>query len=144
METLPILQGLTNDQFDKLLDICTKRTVSRNTVIYEEGEPSRDMFILTEGVLQVSLWGKEIGRIFPISPVGEMGLFTNEGRSADVTSRTQCTLLRITHEDLFDLFEKDKDLHIRFQRGMITELAQKLRGANELLAKQRSKLDKGR
>jgi len=144
MEIIPILGGLTNDQFESLLEICESRTFPKDAAIYTEGQRSIDMYILTEGVLQVSLWGKEISRIFPITPVGEMGLFTGEPRSASIITRTPCTLLRITKDDLFNLFEKDKDLHIQFQMGMIVDLSEKMRMTNELIAKLRSKLEKGR
>lgn len=144
MDTLPILDGLTNEQFDSILEICTRKILDKNAVVYKEGDASRDMYILTEGVLLVSLWGKEIGRVFPVSPVGEMGLFTGERRSADVTAMTDCTLLQIKEEDLFTLLAKDKDLHIRFLEGMLKDMSSKLRLANELIAKQRAKLDRGR
>ena len=144
METLPILDGLTNEQFDSILEICTRRILDKNAIVYKEGDASRDMYILTEGVLLVSLWGKEIGRVFPVSPVGEMGLFTGERRSADVTALTNCTLLQIKDEDLFALLDKDKNLHIRFLEGMLKDMSTKLRLANELIAKQRAKLDRGR
>lgn len=144
MESLPILDGLTNEEFENLLGICTKVDLPKNADVYRVGQPSVDMYILTEGALLVSLWGKEISRIFPVSPVGEMGLFTGETRSADVATLTNCSLLRITKSDLFDLFSRDKDLHIRFQQGMINDLSHKLRMNNEVIAKLRSKADKGR
>jgi len=142
METLPVIDGLTNDQFERLLKICTKKTIPKDTVIYMEGQPSEDMFILTEGILQVNLWGKEINRIFPIATVGEMGMFTGETRSADVVTKSSCTLLHISKDDLFALFEEDKDLYIHFQQGMILDMARKLRVTDELIAKLRSKIGK--
>ena len=137
MDKLPIIQGLTNEQFEKVLSICTRKTFSKDEVIYSEGTKSDDMYILTEGVLQVTLWGKEVNRILPISSVGEMGVFTGEPRSATVITKTECTLLRITKKKLFDLFETDKDLHIQFQLGMLIDLSEKLRLTNEVIAKMR-------
>jgi len=142
METLPILEDLTNEQFEKLLTICEKKSFPPDFVIYKEGGRSLDMYILTEGALLVTLWGKEIGRIFPISVVGEIGLFTGEPRTATVTTLTNCSLLRITKDDLFKLFEEDKDLHIRFQNGMIRDMADKLKQTNEVIAKLKSKVEK--
>ena len=137
MDELPIIQGLTNEQFEKILSICKRKTFSKDEVIFSEGTKSDDMYILTEGVLQVTLWGKEVNRILPISSVGEMGVFTGEPRSATVIAKTECTLLRITKKKLFDLFDKDKDLHIQFQLGMLIDLSQKLRLTNEVIAKMR-------
>ena len=142
METIPILSDLTNEQFESLLSICTKQELSSFTVIFEEGQQSRDMYILTDGLLKVIFNGKEVSRINPISTIGEMGVFTGEARSATVISITRCTLLKIMKNDLFDLFEKDKDFHIKFQEGMILDLAHKLQMTNKIIAKLKSKLEK--
>jgi len=141
-DKIPILEGLTEEQFEKLLSICQRMTVARSEVLIVEAQSSNDMFILTDGILVVSLWGKEINRIYPISPVGEMGLFTGEDRSATVTAYTTSTLLRITKDDLFDLFSKDKDLHIQFMLGMLIDVSSKLRVTNEVIARLKAKLPK--
>ncbi len=112
------------------------------TVIFKEGDQSRDMYILTEGLLKVTSMGRNVGSIHPVSTVGEMGVFTEETRSATVTTTTKCTLLRIIKNDLFDLFEKDKDFYIKFQKAMLLDLSHKLRMTNEVIVKLRSKLDK--
>ncbi len=138
-ERLPILEGLSEEQFEKILSVCNRVYLSTGDVLVAEGQPSTDMFILTDGQLIVSLWGKEINHIFPVSPVGEMGLFTGELRSASVIARSECTLLRITKDDLFDLFANDKDLHIQFMLGMLIDLSDKLRLTNEAIAKLKAK-----
>ena len=142
MEIIPILRELTNEQFENLLSICTKRDIMGYTVIFEEGDQSRDMYILTEGFLKVTFRGKEVSKIYPVSTVGEMGIFTEETRSARVTTITKCSLLRIMKNDLLDLFEKDKDFYIKFQKAMLLDLSNKLRITNEVVVKLRSKLDK--
>ena len=142
MEIIPILRELTNKQFESLLNICTKQELPGYTVIFDEGDRSRDMYILTDGLLKVTFRGKEVSRIYPVSTVGEMGIFTEETRSARVTTMTKCSLLRIMKNDLFDLFEKDKDFYIKFQKAMLLDLSNKLRITNEVVVKLRSKLDK--
>ncbi len=142
MEIIPILRDLTDEQFENLLNICTKQELPGYTGIFKEGDPSRDMYILTEGLLKVTFRGKEISRINPVSTVGEMGIFTEETRSATVTTITKCSLLRIMKSDLFDLFEKDKDFYIKFQKAILLDLSDKLRMTNDVVVKLRTKLDK--
>lgn len=142
MEMIPILSDLTNEQFESLLSICTKQDIPGYTILFKEGEPSNEMYILTEGTLKVTLRGGEIGRILPINTVGEMGVLTGEVRSATIVTISNCTTLRIMKKDLCDLFEKDKDFYIKFQRSMLVDLSNKLREANETIAKLIAKLDK--
>ena len=142
MEIIPILKDLTNDQFESLLSICTKEELPAFTVIFEEGNQSREMYILTEGFLKVTFRGKEVIKIDPVSTVGEMGVFTGTNRSARVITTTKCILLRIMKNDLFDLFEKDKDFYVKFQKAMLLDLSNKLRMSNDVIARLRSRLEK--
>ncbi len=135
MEILPILRELTDEQFESLLSICIKKELPALTVIFEEGNQSEDMYILTEGSLKVLFGGKRVGEIYPVSTVGEMGVFTGEPRSARVITVTKCTLLRIMKNDLFEVLEKDKDFYIKFQKVMFQDVAYKLRMTNETIAK---------
>lgn len=142
METLPILGDLTNEQFESILSICTKKEYPADKVIFEEGGSSNDMYILTDGAVKVTLWGIEISRIFPINTIGEMGIFTDEVRSATVVSLTKCTLLRMTKVDLYELFKKDTNLYIQFQKSILLDMSKKLRNMNEIIAKLKSELNR--
>ncbi|MFC1650974.1 Crp/Fnr family transcriptional regulator [Candidatus Latescibacterota bacterium] len=140
METLPILGDLTNDQFESILSICAKKEFPADKVIFKEGEGSSDMYILTNGAVKVMLWGVEISRIFPINTIGEMGIFTDEVRSATLVTLTKCTLLKMTKVDLFGLFKKDNKLYTQFQKSIMQDMAKKLRTSNEVIAKLKSEL----
>ena len=94
------------------------------------------MYILTEGSLKVLFKGDNVGIIVPVSIVGEIGLFTGEARSAKVITITDCTLLKIMKNELFDLFEKDKDFHIKFQKVVFHDIVHKLNMTNEYISKQ--------
>ena len=136
MDITPILKELTDKQFESLLNICIKQELQAYTVIFEEGAQSKDMYILTEGILKVIFKGNNVGQIEPISTVGEMGVFTGKIRSAKVVTITECTLLRIMKNKLFDLLEKDKDFYIKFQKVMFLDVVHKLHMTNETIAKQ--------
>ncbi|MFC1693494.1 Crp/Fnr family transcriptional regulator [Candidatus Latescibacterota bacterium] len=146
MEVITILRELTNEQFESLLSICIKEEFPPYTVIIEEGTQSRHMYILTEGSLKVIFKGANVGLIVPVSTVGEIGVFTGDTRTAKIVSITNCTLLKIRKNELFDLFEKDKDFHIKFQKAMFLDVVHKLSMTNETIGKQSryiSKLEKG-
>ena len=136
MDITPILRDLTNEQFEKLLSICIEEKFPPFTVIMEEESQSRHMYILTEGALKVLFKGDNVGLIVPVSIVGEIGMFTGDKRSAKVITITKCTLLKIRKNELFDLFEKDKDFHIKFQKVMFLDVVYKLRMTNKTIAKQ--------
>lgn len=66
------------------------------TVIFTEGAPGQDMFILLEGTLQIFKDKRAITTIQPIDYVGEMAIIEEKNRSATVISSTPVRLLRIT------------------------------------------------
>ncbi len=135
-----IFQSLTDDQFKTILSICAKKESPKDTEIYFEGDKSDDMFILLDGVLQITIRGKEVNLMTPIGIVGEMGVFTGEPRSYSIKAKSDCTFLRLNKIELFKLFEKYPDLHMRFQNGIIIALSEKLKVSNEVIAKFREKL----
>lgn len=143
MESMPILGDLSDEQFESILSICTKMEMDSGKTVFHEGSSSYDMFILTEGAVKVTLWGVEIGRIFPINMIGEMGIFTDEVRSATIVTLTKCTLLKISKVQLFNLFNYDRDLYIHFQKSMLLDMSKKIRSSNETIAKLKSVINKG-
>ena len=131
----PIFNELTNSEFKNILSICSKQTFLKNEVIYYEGSKSDDMYIFIDGILKVTLKGDELSLITPVDVIGEMGIFTREPRSATVYAKTDCVLLKLTRVELYRLFEKNSMLCNRFYLGMIINLSNKLRKANEFITK---------
>ncbi len=67
-----------------------------DTVIFTEGTPGQEMFILLEGTLQIFKNKRAITTIQPIDYVGEMAIIEEKNRSATVISSTPVRLFRIT------------------------------------------------
>jgi len=135
LKSTPIFNELTITEFKNILSICSKQTFLKNEVIYYEGSKSDDMYISIEGILRVTLKGNELSLITPVDVMGEMGVFTHEPRSATVSAKTDCVLLKLTRVELNNLFEKKSMLRNRFYLGMIINLSNKLRKANEFITK---------
>jgi len=129
----PIFNELTNSEFKNILSICSKQTFLKSEVIYYEGSKSDDMYIFIDGILKVTLEGNELSLITPVDVIGEMGVFTREPRSATVSAKTDCALLKLTRVELINLFEKNSMLRNRFYLGMIINLSNKLRKENEFI-----------
>ena len=61
LEKIPIFQGLTFGQFQKILRICSKRFFKRDSNLCSTGDDSKEMFILLKGELKVTFHdGKEL------------------------------------------------------------------------------------
>ncbi|MFC1541892.1 Crp/Fnr family transcriptional regulator [Candidatus Latescibacterota bacterium] len=134
LKKIPIFKNLRVDQFQQILNICSKNTFKKDESIFVEGQESQEMFILINGELKITfIDGKELSVIKPVGIVGEMGIFTGEQRSASVTASTNCLLLIIHRKELFKIFERDCFLAIQILMNVIKDLSHKLRNNNVII-----------
>ncbi len=134
LEKIPIFKGLSIDQFKRIIHICSNRSLTVNEVLCRAEDESYEMFILIKGLLKVVFSnGKELSRISPIGIVGEMGVFTNERRSASVVAASECIILSINKIELFCLFRSDSDLGIRILMNVIKDMAHKMKNNNIII-----------
>ncbi len=128
-----LLSELTNDEFKKVLSVCSKEDFAKGEIVFHEGSTSDTMFVLVDGVLSMTLEGKALGFVTPIGVIGDMGILTRRPRSATLTAHTDCVLLKMTKIELTNLFKRYDMLDKRFYLGMIKELSNKLRKANRFI-----------
>ena len=134
LEKIPIFKGLSIDQFKRIIHICSNKNLTVNEVLCRAEDESYEMFILIKGLLKVVFSnGKELSRVSPIGIVGEMGVFTNERRSASVVAASECIILSINKRELFWLFRNDSDLGTRILMNVINDMAHKLKKNNILI-----------
>ncbi|MFC1551361.1 Crp/Fnr family transcriptional regulator [Candidatus Latescibacterota bacterium] len=133
LRKIPIFSEITNDEFKKILSVCSKEIFLKDEILFHEGSTADNMYILIDGVLGMTLEGKELSFVTPISIVGEMGILTRRPRSLTVTAKTDCILLKLTRIELSNLFKRMDMLEKRLYHGMIKELSNKLRKVNRFI-----------
>lgn len=132
---IPLFQGLRPNQAVSLLKACDRRAVEARTVLCKFGDPSHDMFILLSGQLSIRTKdGVQVALIDPIAPVGEMGIFTGEPRSATVLAKEACNLFVLGRAHLEALLRRNPDIELAIARNLIRTLAQRIRDANKEIA----------
>jgi CRP-like cAMP-binding protein len=135
VKRIPLFEGLTADQAMVLLRACERRPVKLGEAICSFGDQSAEMFILLSGALSVrSNKGFQIARIAPVSPVGEMGIFTGEPRSATVVCSEDSTFLVLAKGHLQHLLRRHPDIELIVSRRLIGILSQRIRDANQELS----------
>jgi SulP family sulfate permease len=106
LKRVPLFQGLKPDEAFLLLKSC-----------------DRQLSVRTQEGIQVAL-------IDPIAPVGEMGIFTNEPRSATVLALEPSALLVLSKNKLVSLMRRNPSMEIVISRNLIATLSDRLRHAN--------------
>jgi hypothetical protein len=65
------------------------RTVAAGDTLVEQGEWSKELFLVLDGMLAVSVDGKELGVVGPGAVLGERAILENTRRTATLTAMTQ-------------------------------------------------------
>lgn len=141
-----ILQDCTVEELARIGRICDRMEVEAGAVIMHEDEPGDDVFLFTEGQVDVSKnltlkIGREgFGRAEKsmtklnagqASVFGEMALFGTEPRSATVTAAADCVLYRIRRSDFTALCDTDPELGLKVLRRIAAVLGARVRKGNE-------------
>ncbi len=138
LEKIQLFKNLSVDQFQKILNISSKRTYKEDENLCNAGENAHEMYILLAGELKITLKNsKEISRIQPVGIVGEMGIFTGEPRSASVVANSDCIVLTINKTEIVRLFKKDCILAMQVLMNVINDLSRKLRNNNVIVDEMR-------
>ena len=131
LKKIPIFEGLTDSHFKQILRICAQKIYKQGEYLFWEGDESDRMFILIKGELKVTfLDGTELSRIEPVGIVGEMGIFTDEMRSASAEAVEDSILLVFHKKELFKIFKFDCVLAVHILMNVIKDLSHKLKKNN--------------
>lgn len=108
-------------------------------VLFEEGAPGRDLYVVLEGEVELTRRNVE-GVLVRVTVCrqhewfGEMSMLDMLPRQATATAIVPARLLRITAHDLDHLYRKEVKLYALFVLNMARELSRRLRAADAALA----------
>lgn len=131
-----IFQGLGDREIAQVRGICRERRHEAGEVVFSEGDPSKEIYILLEGAVAIVAGdgnGHELAKIKPGEVFGEMALIDGQPRSAAAVCEEPCTFLVITYGDLDHLMEQQPALGKRVVHNLARTLSGRLRAADEHL-----------
>lgn len=131
---IALFKGFTPQEALTLLRVAESRRYEPRQIIYEAGAPSTEMLIVVSGKLVVvTEKGVRLADIQAGESVGEIGVMTDQPRSARVVSLEKSSGLVIQKKDLVGLLRNEKDICIKFQANLIDMLSDRLRKTDKLL-----------
>jgi CRP/FNR family cyclic AMP-dependent transcriptional regulator len=137
LRRVKILAGLSDAQLERLAQLLELQRVAQWSVIVKQGEHGDAMYLILEGELRVRLiaGGKEtiLSTLGPGEFFGDMALFDQGPRSADVVANVDSTLLKITAAAFDDLAKAAPDLAAPFLMATVKTLAARIRADNKRL-----------
>ena len=132
-----IFNTLSDQQLDRIAEICCVRDYQAGDILFEQGEVNSDLYIVLRGEVDIvvandyenldtKLTTLRRGQIF-----GEIALVDQGPRSATAVSGTMRTkVLSLPREELYNVCRYDPDLGFELMENLAKNLAHTIRQAD--------------
>lgn len=131
---IPMFQRLQPVQALEILKICKPTSFDDRETLCEHGSKSTEMYILLSGKLVITAPdGTALTTLSPITSVGEMGIITNQPRTANVIAEGKTNVFEISKIKFEVLLKKFPDIGFVIFRNIIQTLSSRLDNTNQQL-----------
>ena len=124
---------LTPPEFRRLLKIGRRLDLAEGNALLEQGQASKGVAVLTDGLLAVSFNAKPITHISPGGFAGELSFLTGSPASARVQATGTARVFMLDHEPLTQLFARQPGLKAKLEGIWGRILAERLRNLTHKL-----------
>jgi len=134
LKKIPVFEGLTDDEYGVLIDVCHVNQYAEGDEIFREGDSGYDVYVLLAG--RVDITTDKAGTIHNLEPgeiVGEIALVSHVKRTATAIVVEDASLLRLTRDELDMLLGKAPRVSYVVMRNIAQTLAQRLMGVDDRL-----------
>jgi CRP/FNR family transcriptional regulator, cyclic AMP receptor protein len=146
LKDITLFRNLTPDNIKRIMDIVHKVTFSANEIIMREGDIGDTVYIILEGVVEVTKSlvigdadNEESGKDKVFTRLdgqqhavfGEIVLFDELKRTASVKAVTDCVMYKMKKEDFLKAAEEDYELGYRILLNLGRIVSARLRRADE-------------
>lgn len=132
LQKLEIFHGLSIEEREKVLEICNGYLFFEDELIFREGDPSQDMFVLLNGAVDITVSGSgKIGTLRANEILGEMGMIGQIPRTATAIVRERAGVLRIGKTEFDALLDREPRIGLTVLRTIVGTLTKRLVRSNE-------------
>lgn len=113
LTSIPLFAGLDEDELDVVAHAATQLDYRPGKVLMREGEVAHEMFVVVDGVLDVTRGDEHIAEIGPGGFAGEMALLRHGHRNSTVTSKTPVSVLHIDGREFSTVLERAPEIAVK-------------------------------
>ena len=132
LRTVELFDGLAEGDLEEVAAICAQRTFVDGDVLAQQGEAGSELFIISEGLVEVTVRERSNPRVLVNlgmgQLIGEMSLVEHGPRSATVCAVHTPTVVQvIQHEAFQDLCQRNTRIGYVVMQNLAADLSFKLR-----------------
>ena len=135
LQTMPVFGGLREGVLDFLLESARRVQVDTYRYFYREGDPASSLFVLERG--QVQLLKRWQGRDYRLKTLetgdcfGQVALIDLQPRNTSSLAVESSCAIEISDQNLYQLYEHDKEQLMLLRMNMAREVCRRLREADD-------------
>lgn len=127
-----ILKGLDGVQIAEVVAMGEEQHLEKGTVIFQEGEPGRYLYIVIDGVVSIHFGDKYIAKCREYEAFGEMATLHQRPRSATARATTDVHVLAFGEKQVERLLSSPHA--VQFLLNVIDVLSSRLERGNAWIA----------
>lgn len=130
LQSVPIFSGLNDRQLRHLTRDSKGHAFSEGETVVKQGDKGLGFYLLLDGRVEVRRKGRRLATLGPGEFFGEMALFDDQPRSADVIALQPTRCLVLAKWEFWGFAMNQP----RMLRGMLAEMARRLAETNRALS----------
>jgi CRP/FNR family cyclic AMP-dependent transcriptional regulator len=141
--TLFLLGELSDQDVDWMVETGQREQIDAGTVLIREGEPVTTLYVLLDGLLEISVRGdnQRLATLGRGEVVGEMSFVDARPPSATVRAAEDSVVLSVPRAELTKKLHRESDFAARFYRAIAISLSHRLREMDSSLAGSQAELE---
>ena len=128
--SVPLFRGLDEKELRAVANLSKEMAFREGEAIVKEGDAGLGFYVIIEGEAVVRRRNKTVAKLQRGSFFGEMALFDDQPRSADVVATEPTKCLVLLRWNFWALVSKNKNV----VRGLLKEMARRLRATDEAIS----------
>ncbi len=123
LKQVPLFAGASRRQLASLAGMMDEIAVAPGSVLVRQGRQGHSFYVIVEGEAEATCDGETIATFGPGAFFGEISMIDRGPAVATVTTRTEATLMVLSHDQFRRLLQSDPGLEVAVTRAMADRLS---------------------
>jgi hypothetical protein len=132
LKNVELFNEIPAEELTSIAEVAQESEFQKNDYLIRQGNPGKNLYIITDGLVNVLKDGTQVTSVEKNAVLGEMSLLSESPTSADCVAATHTTTLQLNQEDFLDfLYEGYPEIAL----GLIKVLTRRLENTTAQLDK---------
>ncbi len=131
---MPLFSHCNDSELRVVAQATRPRQFPSGTVLFEQGQPGTELFLLIDGKVDIVKDGRQIAQLGPGSSFGEMAMLDEPDRSARAVTSEPTEVLVIPRRAFFAMLKGNPMLAVKILWNMLLRLSANLRHTSARVA----------